>query len=700
MNRFCTIISVFANSFILLASHAHAQHITSEESKLRIARFFAEGSDEAHIKQRTASSRYTLAYTSSHLYAFDASDGFVIATANASQPPVVGYSRTGQFAQAEQNRHFQFLLSLLERSASQPQSSRSTIYKPTHVKESVAPLTNDSWHQYDPFNRLCPKIDSATCVSGCVANAMAQLMNFHNWPHQGTGSHTYIDSIGCKQTLTADYSAHTYDWDNILDRYEEGTYTEQQANAVARLLADCGVAVNMRYGTETSGAVPIRQPIALVRHFGYDEGIQMYYRNFFPQAEWDSIMFSELDAGRPMLVNAWSPAGGHSFTCDGYDTRGFFHVNFGNPGNDGDCFLFFTWLTPDQPKWHDVNNPEGGLNLLQAITTGIRPKTSATPSAQTHIFGFSHILPLSDTTVVVRDLCNLGWNTLPGRVALALKPAGAGRKTSVGSTPLLHVYDREFLLEELDDTTYTDTIVLRVPSDTPGGNYRVVPVYEENGQWVEARTMVGIPNYLDCHIAREASAPQAEISLTIPECATARLTASDVVFPDTVVRGKKPSYSFKVHNEGAEYSGRIYIVLNPVAPELQLDSTSIPTRHHVICQEGLSIGKNETLVRAFNNTAFHYTPNGQYHLRLMVDVDLFSDSAVVIYEDKSRTVTVVPADYATGINPLPTATGISANTEPSALYFDLTGRAIPPTLLHRHTVYLVRRGAAVTKVMR
>ena len=107
----------------------------------------------------------------------------------------------------------------------------------------VNPLLTDTWDQYAPFNNLCP-IDSITkerSVVGCVATSMSQVMHFWQWPK-------------------------TYDWDNILDKYVEGEYTQQQADAVAQLSLDCGEAVKMRYSSVESGARSIYQPISLVNN--------------------------------------------------------------------------------------------------------------------------------------------------------------------------------------------------------------------------------------------------------------------------------------------------------------------------------------------------------------------------------------------------------------------------------------------------
>ena len=76
---------------------------------------------------------------------------------------------------------------------------------------------------------LCPTIAGKHCQTGCVATAMAQVMNFHQWPKEG------------------------FDWGNMLNLYDCEA-TEKEKLAVAQLMAACGEAVNMEYGVTTSAA--------------------------------------------------------------------------------------------------------------------------------------------------------------------------------------------------------------------------------------------------------------------------------------------------------------------------------------------------------------------------------------------------------------------------------------------------------------
>ncbi len=79
-------------------------------------------------------------------------------------------------------------------------------------------------------------------MTGCVATAMAQIVNYHKLPAgNGTGSAsvTYNGT-----TYTFDYANESFDWDNMLDIYN-GSYTSEQANAVAKLMYACGVGVDI-----------------------------------------------------------------------------------------------------------------------------------------------------------------------------------------------------------------------------------------------------------------------------------------------------------------------------------------------------------------------------------------------------------------------------------------------------------------------
>lgn len=664
---------------LVVSMHGHSQHRSEEEARNNVMKFLS-GNKMRNKKPGKSfdMSSPLLVYSSTNLYAYDVNACFILAGGDERMPAIMGYSDHSSFAEAYRNECFRALIHHI----SADFNPEFRIYKPDNVADHVDPLCHDTWHQFAPFNNMTPIVDGEHCVTGCVATSMSEFMQYYKYPERGTGSYEYMDSTGCGQLVSSDFSSHTYDWKNILDDYGyEGSveYSEKQAAAVAQLAYDCGVSVGMKYRTDASGASVIRQPQALVKYFGYDEGMQMYYRNFFKQCEWDSIMFNELNEGRPILVGGWSQTLGHSYLCDGYDSNGYFHLRLGNPLEDANGYYYFTWSTPLQPEWYDINSAEGGFNLLQSILVGAKPKTSSSPSPQRFIYAFSHITPFENDTlkvgrsekfgICIYNLCNCGWNEHPGLVGIALKSKNDGAVTPLESTTILYRYDHLFSLEELTDSTYSDTINIQIPSTIMTGDYRIVPVYEENGKYIEARTMVGIPNSLSCLISSDS------ISVLKPPKEHFSLRLTDIDFPTDIYRFDKPVFNYTITNDGAEYSGRVFTCLY---------KEGAPEKLYYFNRQGVSIDTGETQTYKFGYTNISQIPPGYpYHLIIYADIDLFTDSMVVLYEDASTNIRVMDGSV----------THIENTTEETSSnrhsFYDLSGRRIKNVAtLPKHTIYI------------
>lgn len=488
------------------------------------------------------------------------------------------------------------------------------------VKPKVDPLLSDLWHQYyEPYTLCTPTIDGEPCVAGCVASAMAQVMHYWQYPEHGYGSHTYVDSTGCKQILSCDFSQHAYNWANMLDDYEGVNYSPSEGLAVAQLMADCGVAVNMRYGTGASGARSVYQPQALYEHFGYDKGMQMRFRDFYTLDEFTLMLKRELSNGHPVLISAHSTSLGHAFVCDGYDERGFFHFSFGNPSGEGDAWIYLPYLTPDFPPAQDTSDPENGLNLLQSIQTGVVPANH--PDAvgrECHEFAMSGITVLDDGRISTVRMGNVGWNKHDGEVRLALKRDGE-------IAALLPPYQHDFLLEEIDDTSYTDTLDFSIPANLSDGTYKLVPVFSQEDGWQEVRTSVGTPNYLIANV-QGSTVEYATDSLN-----TAYLTLEDCSFPQQLSHHCTPDYTltFRCHN--AEMCGRFYVMLE------RLSDGWMP----LIAEQGISIGKDEETVRHIHRTS-HSLPEGEYIPRIFYENDLFSTDIIPLDLPHAHTIVVTP----------------------------------------------------------
>ena len=290
-----------------------------------------------------------------YLYQNENGEGWVIIAADDAVSPVLAYSETGHFStenmpanvrkwMSKYNHFIQKIeadgVTASEETAAQWQALRTS---PRRAKGDavVGPLIKTQWDQDSPYWDLCPGTGKNKAYVGCVATAMAQVMKYWQYPESCDGVDSYYCSdIG--RTLQA-LPATTFDYSLMLNSYchwdygnstlVQDTYTDAQAQEVAKLSRYCGQAVEMGYSPEGSGAYTYQQ-LAAMKEFGYRSTAQEVSKGGwyggYSTTEWEQMIVDELIAGRPILYAANDPsAGGHAFICDGYSTDGKFHFNFG-----------------------------------------------------------------------------------------------------------------------------------------------------------------------------------------------------------------------------------------------------------------------------------------------------------------------------------------------------------------------------------
>ena len=233
------------------------------------------------------------------------------------------------------------------------------------VAERVEPLLQTAWGQDAPYNLLCPEKvneqgDMQHCRVGCVACAMAQVMRFHEYPAVGIGEGQNMFNTDLK----ANFGETWYDWEHMLDSYS-GSYTDEEAGAVATLMFHCGVAVNMIYGLKSSStftAFANNMTTALSRYFGYDATtLRSLNRSNYTKTQWMQIIREELSAGRPVIYSGNSASlGGHTWVIDGYDEQGRVHMNWGWLGAANDYYDI------------DLNIPGLDFSQKQSMVIGIQ----------------------------------------------------------------------------------------------------------------------------------------------------------------------------------------------------------------------------------------------------------------------------------------------------------------------------------------
>ena len=296
---------------------------------------------------RQASELKTLKSTATYQILGFNDTGFAVIATDDLVPEVLGVS-TARYSEGR-NPNFQWWLNAINEVVTYAVSNQvqlaTTKPDPTLYPTSVGPLLTTHWDQETPYNNLCPSFSNAVrCLTGCVATAMAQVLNYHQQPQHGIGQRTiYYNG----QPVTADFENDYYDWDNMLDDYNEGQYNQQQALAVATLMRDCGVAADMEYGgpEEGSGAYSTEAAAGLRDYFGFAEA-ECLERDYYSEQAWMDIVYRELSENGPLYYGGadWAQ-GGHAFVLHGYNAEGKVLVNWGWSGDD-DGFFDIALLNP------------------------------------------------------------------------------------------------------------------------------------------------------------------------------------------------------------------------------------------------------------------------------------------------------------------------------------------------------------------
>lgn len=331
----------------------------------------------------------TLSQESYYVFPNANSKGFTIVSGDDRLPEIVGYSSQGSydennlpegfvsFMKAYQNLCNKVNLGDAEalKNLAEIKAWRNKKNASAASTSAVAPLLgNIEWDQTSPYNNMCPRYDSVhVAATGCVATAMAQVMAYYKYPKQLKADIPgYVNRWnGIPMEIpTITQEEGIYDWDNMLPKYnKEANATQQQKDAVAKLMYHCGAAVRMSYGPESGAAVSSSK---LAKYFGYDADLMMdLSRSSFTLDKWMQIIDAELAAGRPVLYGGQSSENGHQFICDGKDENGLYHINWGWSGNQN-AYFDLSILNPEKGGTGSGSAADG-FNRYCTMTIGIAP---------------------------------------------------------------------------------------------------------------------------------------------------------------------------------------------------------------------------------------------------------------------------------------------------------------------------------------
>lgn len=320
---------------IMLSANVFAGPVTKTEA-LKKAQQFMPAKQFREMPSRT---RFKMAGKADAFYIFNAEHdgGFVIVSGDDRTVPILGYSDKGKISDDNMPDN---LRGWLEGYALQIEALDEGAEPATHAGSympAIEPLIKTQWGQTAPYDLQCPTYTGDDGYEwhyppGCVNTALAQVMNYHQWPKE-------CPAIGAYTTKSngiyrPELPATTFKWELMMNDYYPYNRGESE-DAVAELMAYIGQANHTDY-EETGSGTRVNLD-AMSGIFGYSRCARYVFRSDYSIEEWEGMMYRELASKRPVPYAGYPDEGvGHEVVCDGYDGNGLFHINWGwSGGADG-----------------------------------------------------------------------------------------------------------------------------------------------------------------------------------------------------------------------------------------------------------------------------------------------------------------------------------------------------------------------------
>ncbi len=302
---------------LIFASFASIQTIQAqneEGARQFVSSFFKQTAPTSGMRTRSASvnaitTRYRSAgNTPTSLFVFQQEEnGFAIVAQSNNTFKVVGYAEKGDFLPDDIPPQLQSLMKFYEDSLQFMNVAAVPFIAGTPV---VKPLLDQYGIMLDQFRHS----QVGGCPTGCIATAVTQIMLYHSArtgkPIKGYGSHCYTD--GKYGQICADFENADYANNNELLSFHVGN------------------AMEMQYCGSSYGSIPNRGIYPIKEHFRF------YTGNAIGD---DFFIKDELNSERPVYTAFKGSPVGHAIVIDGYDDRGYFHLNFGWGGKANGYYL-------------------------------------------------------------------------------------------------------------------------------------------------------------------------------------------------------------------------------------------------------------------------------------------------------------------------------------------------------------------------
>ena len=404
-----------------------------------------------------------------YIYNVGENQGFVIVSGDDRTKPILGYSDEGRFASDNMPENIKAFLYNYKQQIknvtllNDTVKNRQRILKINQNDSVVAPLILTKWGQLSPYNSKIPLTGAPT---GCVATAMAQIMNYHKWPIQGISSHSYTYN---GSTYNANFENTKYDWANMKNVYAANEdITAIYSKAVGDLMYHCGVAVDMQYSSNGSNTTTDKIPSAFVNYFGYDKNVQLIWSKDFTTTQWKYKVKSEINAKRPILIFGSDGSIGHEYIADGYDKYNFIHINW---GWDGDGNGYFETDPLDASIYFTPGSLIVGIQ---------KPVTNAQLSLIYQGFNFNANTSYTRTQSIDKTITisEMSGKSFSGVIGLAFF-----------KNENLYAIINSSITTISSGTTLSKNFTFTIPDSLTVGTYRLVPIFKltNDNTWSEIK---------------------------------------------------------------------------------------------------------------------------------------------------------------------------------------------------------------------
>ena len=396
-----------------------------------------------------------------YVLSYPKSNCFVMVSGDERMSPVLAYSNEHAFDldnMAPQTKAF------LESYAAQAEALQSGAPRkldlhraPAVTPQKVNPLLTTTWSQRMPYNNRCPLIKSQRALTGCVATAIGQLMNYYQYPNVGIGNISYTTETN-QLEVNVDFSTIYFSWDNMLDTYISGNYNDEQADAVSNLLFAVGASVEMDYGLGASSSDLSKAATSLINNFTYDKDITEILFNHMSTPMVHQFIMQELIAERPIPCGGSNVKNeGHAFIIDGMTPDGddypFYHFNWGWGGlDDGEYKLPNIEFCKDNFMLVNCQPENDSIDIANFVQVQL-VELSAHKVNPTQT---------SNLTIRLKDIYNGMQGTFNGMLNVYMVNE-EGTRTKIGGSGV----QLEYYIH------YTKDINCKVPEEMPLGTYTI-----------------------------------------------------------------------------------------------------------------------------------------------------------------------------------------------------------------------------------